>query len=122
MNKVMKEIIKYDTDSGTMIASSSGDTAIIFTVDNEFAACIGNTTKKQLDDIALFMDYDPDRQPSRYLSNKYNFDFGEDIFGGVMRWQEWFDVLYDLGVIDDNQLVEFNNETSLDEALFMLLY
>ena len=35
MNKVMKEIIKYDTDSGTMIASSSGDTAIIFTVDNE---------------------------------------------------------------------------------------
>ena len=68
------------------------------------------------------MDYDSDRHPSRYLSNKYGFDFGEDIFGGVMRWQEWFDVLYDLGVIDDNQLVEFNNETSLDEALFMLLY
>ena len=46
MNKVMKEIIKYDTDSGVMIASSSGDTAIIFTNDNEFAVCIGNTTKK----------------------------------------------------------------------------
>lgn len=80
--------------------------------DRAYVCTIYNCSYVQIKDIARFLEWDPN-YPDSYLSRKYKIE-DLDIFGGVMRYQEWFDVLYEMGVIDSNIEVAFN--VDLDEA------
>ena len=122
MRKEITEITKYETTYGDyMLVTRSGDVAVFFDVDNIYLGTLFDCTKEQIKDIALFMEWNPD-EPNRYLCNKYNIDPEDDIFGGVMRWIDWVEVLYDLGVLDENQIAEPDNKLSLEEALAEIFY
>jgi hypothetical protein len=87
------------------VYNESGDIAILMD-DRDYVCTIYNCNRDQLKDIVRFLEWDPD-YPDPYLSRKYGIE-DPDIFGGVMRYQEWFDVLYELSVIDSNVEVDFS--------------
>lgn len=122
MKKEMFEVKKYESiDGAYMLTSSSGNVAIFFDMDNIYVGTLFDCNNTQIKDIALFMEWNPD-EPNRYLCNKYNIDPDDDIFGGVMTWNGCIEVLYDLGVIGENQIAEPYNKLSLDEALAEIFY
>jgi hypothetical protein len=122
MNKEIFEIKKYESNDGSyMLTSHSGEVAIFFDVDNIYLGTLFGCNSTQIKDVALFMDYNADN-PNNYLCNKYNIDPDDDIFGGVMTWNEWIEVLYDLDVITENQVAEPYNKLSLESALAEIFY
>jgi len=122
MNKEIFEIKKYESNDGSyMLTSHSGEVAIFFDVDNIYLGTLFDCNNTQIKDVALFMDYNADN-PNKYLCNKYSIDPDDDIFGGVMTWNEWIEVLYDLDVITENQVAEPYNKLSLESALAEIFY
>lgn len=104
--------LKANTGTGAyFVYNESADIAILMD-DGNYVCTIYNCSYDQIKDIALFLEWDPN-YPDSYLSRKYGIE-DPDIFGGIMRYQEWFDVLYEIGVIDSNVEVAFDVE--LDEA------
>lgn len=74
--------------------------------DGNYVCTIYNCSFDQIKDTARFLEWDPN-YPDSYLSRKYGIE-DPDIFGGIMRYQEWFEVLYEIGVIDSNAEVDFS--------------
>lgn len=93
------------------VYNESADLAILMD-DGDYVCTIYNCSFEQIKDIARFLEWDPN-YPDSYLSRKYRIE-DPDIFGGIMRYEEWFEVLYEMSVIDSNVEVAF--DVKLDEA------
>ena len=107
-------VITLDAITSTgahLVYNESADMAILMD-DGDYVCAIYNCSFDQINGIARFLEWDPN-YPDSYLSRKYGIE-DPDIFGGIMRYQEWFEVLYEIGVIDSNVEVAF--DVKLDEA------
>lgn len=112
MEKNTVTTLYANTSTGAYFVYNESEDIAILMDDGAYVCAIYNCSYDQIKDIARFLEWDPN-YPDSYLSRKYGIE-DPDIFGGVMRYQEWFDVLYELGVIDSNVEVAFDVE--LDEA------
>ena len=101
--------------NGRIIASQDWVVALFLDSDDEYWGVLFGGTAEQIRDIVRFMEYNPDK-PDVALCRKYGITPGDDIFGGVMHWETWFDALRELGVIRKNQTLESYNECSFEEA------
>lgn len=114
MDKKEFRIKKYENlFDGYILASDSGNVALFFG-DDIFLGVLFDATNTQIRDIALFNEFNPNH-PNSYLCNKYNIDPEDDIFDAVSTWEGYMDVLMDIGVINENQIVDAN--ISLESAL-----
>lgn len=112
MEKNIVITLDANTSTGTyFVYNESADMAILMD-DRDYVCAIYNCSYDQIKETTHFLEWDPNH-PDSYLSRKYGIE-DPDVFGGVMRYQEWFDVLYELGVIDSNVEVAF--DVDLDEA------
>lgn len=104
-------VVKIECDDmfvdSYFVFNPSESAAVLFS-DGRYRCSIYDCTLNELKDVAVFWGWNPDR-PNTYLARKYNIrDY--DIFGGVMRMQEWFEVLFELGVLSEDVVVDFNDD------------
>ena len=90
--------LNTNTSTGAYFVYSESAGIAIFMDDFNYVCTIYGCDYGQIKDIARFLEWDPNH-PDSYLLRKYGIE-DPDIFGGIMRYQEWFDVLYELGVAE----------------------
>ena len=119
MKKKNLNIVKLETgQEGFILTNTDGGVGLMFDRDQDYLCTIFDADLTTLKDIALFMEWNPDN-PNTYLSRKYNIIDDTDIFVSVRKLTAWFDVLYDIGVI--NEYVEVDFKLPLEQALLELI-
>ena len=118
MKTIKQDVIKIECDDmyiDTYFIYNRSMDAAVLCADGRYRCSIYGCSLETLKDVAVFWGWNPDR-PNSYLARKYHIE-DDDIFGGVMSLKRWFDILYDLGVLKEDTIVEFGDdlETAFNE-------